>query len=91
MALYFGYHGNPEVFTQNGSITGGSYNGKGFDSRTVTLTAPVTYGLGICLQAQKLVQSPSNLTVSVQFGAFVRSNSTSLPNGTTFICVGEYP
>ena len=75
-ALYYGYHGNPEVFTSNGSITSGKFSGTGSENKSVTLTAPNTYGLGVCLRAQKLDTSASNLTVSVQEGAFVRSNST---------------
>lgn len=90
-ALYYGYHGNPEVFTSNGSITSGKFSGTGSENKSVTLTAPNTYGLGVCLRAQKLDTSASNLTVSVQEGAFVRSNSTSVPLGTIYICVGVYP
>ena len=90
-AQYYGYHGNPEVFTSNGSIASGKFGGTGFESKTITLAAPVTYGLGMCLEGQSLDRTQVNLSVSVQEGEFVRTNSTNFALGTTYVCVGVYP
>ena len=60
----------------------GSYDGSGFNSRNITVTAQ-GYGWTLCAQAQKFDSSNSVLVLHVS-GA---QNETSLPFGTTSACV----
>ncbi len=69
-----------------GSYTKGSYGGSGPDSRTVTLSGGEHYAPIVCAVAQKLDSSSSNLTLTVNAPPYYGSNTTALPDGSTYAC-----
>ena len=88
---YYGYRNpGPSVgssgFTPNGSYLQKNINGTGNYTTSATLSGADTQGLTLCASATKLDSSNSTLTISIG-----RSNSTSQPYGTTYICTGVVP
>ena len=69
-----------------GSYAKGSYNGEGPNSRKVTLSAGNNENPIVCAIAQKLDSSNSNLTLTVDALPYYGSNSTTLPDGSTYVC-----
>jgi len=91
-AAYYGYHivGEPPThFAGAEPYTKGNFVGTGLGGKNVTLSGPNTTGVTLCVVAQKLDSSSSVLTLSVE--PRVDSNSTSLPDGQTSLCVPVVP
>lgn len=96
-AIYFGYRGaqppsNTVWQTGVGNFTGGNYTGGIFTGTStkpenVTLSGPNSSGLTLCVQAEKLDYSNSTMTLGINS----RNISTSLPHGTTSLCLGVSP
>jgi hypothetical protein len=86
---YYGCHrvGATSNCNATDNYTGGIYTGTGNSARNITLSGPSNYGLALCVQAQKLDSSTSNLTISID----AESSSTSLPFGEASMCQGVVP
>jgi hypothetical protein len=84
---YHGFH-NGENSGPDSDVyyTSGNFSGKGFGTRTVSLSGDNYHFLDLCATAYKLDNSSSTLTLSV-----TGSNSTSLPYGSTYYCGGVAP
>jgi hypothetical protein len=85
-ATYYGSRSMSADFVSSGSYIQNHFNGTGNYATSVTLSGPNTQGLLLCASATKLDSSTSPLTISIG-----RSNSTSQPYGTTYICTGVVP
>ena len=92
-ATYYGYHGYHSVgapsgsFDGGGNYTGGVFAGTGSGTQQVVLSGPNTYGLTLCVQAQKLDSSNATISLGIEF----RSSNTSIPFGRAQVCIGVVP
>jgi len=84
---YQGFHnGENSGPNSDAYYASGNFSGKGSYAQMVMLSGDNSYFLDLCATAHKLDNSSSTLTLSV-----TGSNSTSLPNGSTYYCGGVAP
>jgi hypothetical protein len=80
------YQGYNSLAKSNPTDVGGSFNGTGTFSKSITLSGLNNQGLTLCANAQKLDASTSTLVLTI-----TGQNETSLPYGSVSYCGGVAP